>query len=383
MAVFLAVSSVLVSKANRNIAERRKVEDLLKDAYVKIDQEVRDRTADLMEANEKLRHEIAGRRKADEALTRSEKFLGTIFDGIHDPFCIFDRQMRAVRVNEAYAALKKSSVEELTGKKCGEIMKEWECACETCIVEKTLNSADPCAKDKKVAMPGGREMWVEIYTYPIFDEEGRVSHVIEHTRDVTGRKKSEEERKLLIEKLERLSRTDVLTGLLNRRGLRERLEHEMDRAGRYGSGMSLIICDIDHFKDINDRFGHDGGDRSLRFVAETFQKVLRKSDVLGRYGGDEFMLILPETGIDGARDFAERLCSLTWSSDVPLGGEFSVRMSLSIGVAAFQKGIVVDAESLIRQADQAMYASKRSGRNRVTVAQETSPLFSRETDMPM
>jgi PAS domain-containing protein len=90
-------------------------------------------------------------------------------------------------------------------------------------VQKSLQSADPCAKDKLVTLPNGDEVWYEIYTYPILDEDGKVSHVIEYTRDITDRKKLEEDRRRMIEKLEYLSRTDALTGLMNRRALTDSL----------------------------------------------------------------------------------------------------------------------------------------------------------------
>ncbi len=135
--------------------------------------------------------------------------------------------------------------------------------CEGCIVQKSLQSADPFAKDKLVTMPNGQAVWFEIYTYPILDEDGSVSHVIEYTRDITGRKKSEEDKRRLIEKLEHLSRTDELTGLMNRRALTDSLVYELDRAKRYATELSLILCDIDNFKEINDTWGHDTGDRSL------------------------------------------------------------------------------------------------------------------------
>ena len=211
--------------------------------------------------------DITWRKRSEERLHRSERFLNTIFNSIRDPFCIFDNDFRIIRVNEAYAQMKNKLVSELIGMKCHEVLGGRDSVCEGCIVGKTLNSADPCAKDKLITLQDGTETWVEIYTYPILDEEGKVSHAIEYTRDITDRKKSEDEKLKLIEKLEHLSRTDDLTGLINRRALLDSLAYELDRAQRYKSELTLILCDIDNFKEVNDTFGHDTGDRALQTIA--------------------------------------------------------------------------------------------------------------------
>jgi diguanylate cyclase (GGDEF)-like protein/PAS domain S-box-containing protein len=141
---------------------------------------------------EKLREEIAERKETEQALVKSEKFLSTIFDSVHDPFCIIDSRYTIVRANDGYAALKGKAVSDLIGKVCYEVLEGRTKVCDNCVVDKTLRSSDPAAKEKKVLAPGGRKTWLEIYTYPIFSAEGNVSHVIEYTRDITGRKLAEE-----------------------------------------------------------------------------------------------------------------------------------------------------------------------------------------------
>ncbi len=234
--------------------------------------------------------DITWRKRSEERLQRSERFLNTIFDSIRDPFCIFDSDFRIIRVNQAYAQLKNKPVEELIGAKCYEVLEGRDSMCEGCVVGKTYHSADPCAKDKRVVLHDGTETWMEIYTYPILDERGAVSHVIEYTRDITDRKKSEDEKRRLIEKLEHLSKTDMLTGLINRRALTDSLAYEIDRAKRYNSDLALILFDVDNFKAINDSYGHDVGDRALQALSATLKTIFRKTDIAGRYGGDEFML---------------------------------------------------------------------------------------------
>jgi diguanylate cyclase (GGDEF)-like protein len=225
------------------------------------------------------------------------------------------------------------------------------------------------AKDKLLLSTAGGEIWVEIYTYPIVNSEGRVSHVIEYTRDITDRWKAEEERTKLIERLEYLSNTDVLTGLLNRRALIERLNYEVARAVRYNVNLSLILCDIDYFKEINDSYGHTCGDNALKVIAGILKNSLRSTDLLGRYGGDEFMLILPETSMQGAAEFAERIRASLEDARVRVKGRKSAGMSLSLGVTCLQHCKAGDdVDSLIRQADNALYSAKRTGRNRVCVS---------------
>ncbi len=141
---------------------------------------------------EKIQEEIAERKQTEEALVSSEKFLNTIFDSILDPFCIIDRDFRIIKVNEAYAQIKKRNVQDIIGEKCYEIFENRNRICKDCIVAKTFQSLDPCAKDKNLEFDDGTRVWLDIYTYPIFNEEGTVSHVIEYIRDITDRKLSDE-----------------------------------------------------------------------------------------------------------------------------------------------------------------------------------------------
>ncbi|NOZ67843.1 MAG: diguanylate cyclase, partial [Deferribacteres bacterium] len=140
----------------------------------------------------KIREEIAERRQAEESLAESERFLNTILDSIMDPFCIFDREHRIVWVNEAYAEIKNKKPDELIGKHCYRVLHGRDSICDDCIVAKTFLSSDPCAKDNFITFKSGSKVWLEIYTYPIFNEQGAVSHVIEYTRDISERKQIEQ-----------------------------------------------------------------------------------------------------------------------------------------------------------------------------------------------
>ncbi len=317
--------------------------------------------------------DITWRKRSEKRLHRSERFLNTIFDSIRDPFCIFDHDFRTIRVNEAYALMRNKQVKDLIGRKCHEVLHNSTTVCEDCVVDMTFHSAAPCVKEKLMTLQDGTVIWVEIYTYPIFDEEGKVSHAIEYTRNITDRKKAEEEKRLIIGKLEYLSSTDSLTHILNRRALTDSLIYEMDRARRYGSELSLILCDIDNFKEINDTYGHEAGDHALQTISDTLKTILRKADIAGRYGGDEFMIILPETSIKGAEHIADKLLLSVRDTDLRFADDKAIRLSTSIGIS----GLEADSDtidSFINRADEAMYASKQSGRDRSSTA-NPYPLF--------
>jgi len=360
----LAIYGVVITKF-RNNTERNKLADESRAHREQLEKQVEERTEELSTVNELLHQEIRDRSRTEEELYRSESFLSTIFDSFHDPLSIVDRDYQMIKFNDAYTRARNMQPKDLFGKKCYEALYKRTGICKECVVEKTFNSADPCAKEKMMALPNGDVMWLEIYTYPIFDQNRNVTHVIQYARDITDRKKAEEEKKLLIAKLNHLSTTDSLTGLLNRRALTDTLHHEIDRAQRYGGALSLILCDVDKFKKINDTYGHAAGDRALQAVAESLKKNLRRADILGRYGGDEFMIILPETSLDGAKNLAEKIRVFTSENDVALPGKDRVRLSLSIGVASCCTP-TDDIDSLVSLADTALYTSKEGGRNRVS-----------------
>ncbi|MBW8747404.1 MAG: GGDEF domain-containing protein [Acidobacteria bacterium] len=165
----------------------------------------------------------------------------------------------------------------------------------------------------------------------------------------------------LSNELDALSLTDPLTSVLNRRGLEDRLGRELRRASMNGGRIALISLDVDHFKLINDRYGHPAGDSVLSRFAKALSEMLRPADALGRFGGEEFVAILPNTDEEGARVVAERLRerlrSLRFEFDSQL------RLTASFGVTVCERG--EDDQVALRRCDQALYAAKQSGRNRV------------------
>jgi diguanylate cyclase (GGDEF)-like protein len=165
--------------------------------------------------------------------------------------------------------------------------------------------------------------------------------------------------------LERLSISDGLTGLFNHRHIHGLLSEEFERVERTRDFMSVAMFDLDRFKAVNDTYGHQAGDRVLAEMADVLRETARDIDRLGRYGGEEFMTLLPETGIDDAAVFVERVRREVARRPFDIGRDEPLRMTVSAGVASYPHELVESPETLIRLADQALYAAKASGRNRV------------------
>jgi diguanylate cyclase (GGDEF)-like protein len=178
-----------------------------------------------------------------------------------------------------------------------------------------------------------------------------------------------EELRTLSERLQGLSATDALTAIANRRTFDERLAVEVARSNRYGAPLSLVMIDLDHFKELNDRFGHPAGDEVLKRVAVLIDREKRLGDVVARYGGEEFAAILPHTEARAAMVWAERVRQLIAATEVRSDAG-ALNVTASFGVA----GATHDSEpgALIEEADQALYEAKRLGRNRVVAGGEGS-----------
>lgn len=188
----------------------------------------------------------------------------------------------------------------------------------------------------------------------------RIKHLQEKLRDAQR-------------KLEEQSITDALTGLKNRRFFDERLHEEFRRAQRYGDYLALIMIDLDHFKEVNDRHGHPAGDTVLREAAALVRASIRDPDICARYGGEEFAVILPKTHMSGALAVAERvwreLGNKEYAVQPSSGGATKVRVTASLGIAFYPSKDISSGELLLRFADQALYQAKRAGRNTICLYQ--------------
>jgi len=173
---------------------------------------------------------------------------------------------------------------------------------------------------------------------------------------------------MTMERAERLNyemaMKDMLTGLANRRAISEDLAHAVARAQRHGALLSVLLIDIDHFKRVNDDYGHPAGDAVLRSVAHTLRERVRAQDLIGRFGGEEFLVVLPDTGLEGALVLAEALREDVARTPAPWGAHH-IAATISVGVRGGRVGGADTRESLVAAADAAMYRAKQGGRNRV------------------
>ena len=232
---------------------------------------------------------------------------------------------------------------------------------------------DSYASKLRLANSEGGWTWVQVSgRVTMRDEEDNPLEILGVIQDISVQKQAEEEqekhRAELAEanrRLEELAKTDVLTGLNNRRYFESDLHRRCAETSRYHTPLTCMMIDIDHFKSINDTFGHDVGDQVLRDIAHAIRDQVRNVDIAARFGGEEFVVLMPQTPLDGALILAGRLCeriaSTTFES-IPDGRQ----VTISIGVCCAGEKLGIDGQSLVKAADIAMYESKRNGRNQVT-----------------
>lgn len=200
----------------------------------------------------------------------------------------------------------------------------------------------------------GTLFWVTDLVHPIHDAKGNVIYYEGSLINISERKKAEQE-------LKHLAITDPLTGLPNRRHFFSQAELAFSRANKPTFDLAILMLDIDHFKKINDQYGHAAGDIVLHEIAQTIQSNLRSNDISGRYGGEEFSVILSRINQDEICQIADRLCKTIAQNALKVGRD-EIRVTLSIGIAVLDAA-TPSLDILLQQADQAMYAAKQAGRN--------------------
>jgi two-component system chemotaxis response regulator CheY len=221
------------------------------------------------------------------------------------------------------------------------------------------------AKDSKEDVVNGLDSGADDYLTKPFDPSEMRARVRIGVRILNLESRLRES----LDQLHVMATYDSLTGLLNRRAVYERAQSELDRSFRDGCSMSIILLDIDHFKSVNDQYGHLTGDQALRLVAGTIAQNKRSYDWAGRWGGEEFLLVLPETGMLAAADIAERMRRNVAALSFPLTNGNYLSLRISLGVSS------IDANDhkptlgeLFQQADDALYSAKNHGRDRVCLA---------------
>jgi len=206
----------------------------------------------------------------------------------------------------------------------------------------------------------GLESGASDYILKPFEPQELVARLKVHLQIKTLQDELRKSNQLLLE----LAQSDPLTRLFNRRALREKLESELNRCQRNGKPCALIMADIDHFKQVNDNYGHQAGDDILIAVADLLHDQLRPYDLAARYGGEEFCLVLPETNLEQARMTAERIRQEI--TQLRFSGELeNLRLTISLGITSTDTKIMISQDELIHLADEALYLAKNNGRNRV------------------
>lgn len=210
----------------------------------------------------------------------------------------------------------------------------------------------------------GATVWTEVIAVPLLDDRGRFVRLLGTCRDISERKQYEQELELANEQLQSLASIDALTEVWNRRHLETLILQEISRSERHGEPLTLILCDLDQFKAINDRYGHLIGDLVLIEFCRRIRSILRKGDCLGRWGGEEFILLLPHCSQQAGLSLAEKLRVAIEAAPFELAG----RVTASFGVA--QRLRAESQLDWLQRVDDALYAAKTAGRNRVMAAQE-------------
>jgi diguanylate cyclase (GGDEF)-like protein/PAS domain S-box-containing protein len=239
--------------------------------------------------------------------------------------------------------------------------------------QKILQSGQPLVeRDEHLQLPDGRERWILTTKVPYRDAQGQTIGIIGIGRNITAIKDTEAELKRSRENLHFKATHDGLTSLLNREAILDMLGREMARAGREGSSAAVLLADLDHFKQINDRFGHPVGDEVLRETARRFLRAVRSYDLVGRYGGEEFLILLG--GCPGSEAMARADQLRRAVEDAPMHTSSGpIPLTISIGVLPAREWGYPAAAHVLREVDIALYAAKAGGRNRCSLASRPAP----------
>ncbi len=297
-----------------------------------------------------------------------------LIEKMSDGLIVIDTQGRIVDINPAMENFLNANPASFLGKHVSGILSIWNEH-----LDYLMNGSETRTE---MRLPHKPSRYLELRVTPLYDDDQTLSGRIIVFRDITDRKEVEKDLRhamdrmqtqlieigLLQSQLREQAIRDALTNLFNRRYLEETLERELARAAREVYPLCLVMMDIDHFKDVNDTYGHEAGDFVLKTLAEAVTRQSRQGDFVCRYGGEEFVLVMPNINLEFAKERVGALHRSISSLYIPFG-RFNLNVTVSMGVSAFPLH-GERKEDLLRAADRALYAAKHAGRNRVMVYRE-------------
>ncbi|KPZ10148.1 Sensory box/GGDEF domain protein [Pseudomonas syringae pv. viburni] len=293
---------------------------------------------------------------------REQHLLAQALNAAFDPIIITDRNSTIVFANEAFQLITGYSAPEIIGQNPRMLRSGKHDALFYAQFNESLASGEPFRTTFINKRKDGSLFYAEHSISPLRNVEGAMTHYVSISQDVTTRLGREQ-------KLLEIAHSDTLTGLDNRRAAEHTLERMINTARIAGKPFSFIICDIDHFKSVNDQYGHPAGDSVLKSVAAILKHRIRAFDVAARWGGEEFLILVPDSSLKQAAELAERVRKGVESLEIPEAGP----VTISLGVAELSPGET--AASLIQRADKVLYQAKRLGRNRVEIAHADDPAY--------
>jgi len=289
-----------------------------------------------------------------------------VVDSLPDGVYVTDGERRITYWNHAAEALSGYAAEEVLGKRCSEnfLMHIDDAGCLLCMgdcpLSRTLEDGLPHRMDVYLHHKGGYRVPVEVRVRPIWGANGEVVGAVEVFSD-NSRQRAVRER---AKDLAKFAFLDPASQVGNRSYLEQQLSQHLEQFSSFGTPFGIILTDLDEFKNINDTYGHAAGDAVLVTIAKTISNCLRASDVVGRWGGDEFLAILPGITRQFLSNVSEKVRKLVALSTVPVSGT-EIHVTISVGGAMVAPGD--SPESLMKRADKQLYTSKQSGRNRVSL----------------
>lgn len=296
-----------------------------------------------------------------------DAFYKTLLDNLYDGVYFVDRDRRITYWNKGAERITGYPASDVVGRHCSDnilvhVDREGNNLClGMCPLGGTINDGMARSSDVYLQHKDGHRVRVLVRVAPIRDESGEIAGGVEIFTDHTPAAEALER----FAELERLAFLDPLTGLANRRYTEITLNARLEELQRYGWRFGVIFIDIDNFKDINDRYGHDAGDEVLKMVARTLQQSVRSFDVVSRWGGEEYVVVIAHVEGDELTATANRCRALVEQSRLHAAAHICV--TISLGATLALNGDTV--ASLIKRADGLMYKSKAAGRNAVTVGQ--------------